>query len=96
MLLALLLAAAPQQGTARLAAIRNGVAARGARAVIADLLANGAEWDSVLEEVGSGRREWLAVAEALYPASDAHAAESLQLALQEALALNAEGTLGDR
>jgi len=57
------------------------------------MVADDARWDSLLEQVGSGTREWLAVAAQLRPVSDAHASETLDMAIQEALPHNAAGVL---
>lgn len=52
-----------------------------------------ARWDSVLSAVGDGQDSWLEIAGALREVSDAHASETLDMAIQEALPLNPVGVL---
>lgn len=52
-----------------------------------------ARWDSFLEAVGKGDDSWLEVAASLREVSDAHASETLDMAIQEALPLNPVGVL---
>ena len=57
------------------------------------LFDDGARWDSFLDAVGKGDDSWLEVAANLREVSDAHASETLDMAIQEALPLNPNSVL---
>lgn len=59
--------------------------ARGARAVVAALRSESGQWDQVMGSIGHGSREWLNVAAALRPGTDAGSAETLDEAVFLAL-----------
>lgn len=61
------------------------VRARGAHAVVAALWSDESRWNQVMTNIGSGRPEWLNVAVALRPGTDAGAAETLDEAIFFAL-----------
>jgi hypothetical protein len=90
---ALVMMASPPAASTRLADVQSLIAAQGARQALSVVLADDVAWDSLLEQVGTGTREWLAVAAQLRPVSDAHASETLDMAIQEALPHNAAGVL---
>lgn len=64
-----------------LAAVR----ARGPHAVVAALWSDDGRWNQVMTNIGSGRPEWLNVAVALRPGTDAGTAETLDEAIFFAL-----------
>jgi hypothetical protein len=57
------------------------------------LFDDGARWDSFLDVVGKGDDAWLEVAANLREVSDAHASETLDMAIQEALPVNPSSVL---
>jgi hypothetical protein len=61
------------------------VNARGARAVVATLRSDTSLWDQVMTNIGHGSRQWLEVAAALRPGTDAGASEALDEAVFLAL-----------
>ena len=61
------------------------VRAHGARAVVASLWSNSDRWNHVMANIGRGKPEWLDVAVALHPGTDAGAAETLDEAVFFAL-----------
>jgi hypothetical protein len=61
------------------------VRTRGAKAVVASLWSDGGRWNQVMANIGRGRPEWLEVAVALQPGTDAGAAETLDEAVFFAL-----------
>jgi hypothetical protein len=79
-------------------ALRAEIAAHGARAVVgrlwkAPVETPGRAWLSVEEQVALGSDEWLGVAEALAPGTDAGTSHGLNIALHHALAKNPERVL---
>lgn len=92
-LLVLVVAAPSQQSAKHLVEVRDVIAAQGARQALSTLFADGARWDSLLDQVASGQEGWLGVAAQLRRVSDAHASETLDMAVQEALPHNAAGVL---
>jgi hypothetical protein len=73
--------AAPLQAAAVLGDIKS----RGARAVVDSLWAVDGRWDTVMTNVAGGKAEWLEVAAALHPGTDAGASETLDEAIFLAL-----------
>ncbi len=76
------------QGQGRLtpARINQEIKQSGAKAVVAQLSANGErEWNFVTREISSGRNDWLDLAPALAPGTDASTAIGLRYALSRAL-----------
>jgi hypothetical protein len=73
--------------------LRRAVASRGPDAVVSQLWQTGAPWEELLEGVDSGAPEWLDLAAALAPGTDAGAASDLITALFMALAPAPERTL---
>ena len=61
------------------------VSKRGASAVIAELYSSPIKWNSILKQIATGTENWLKVAVALHPNSDAGAREMLTLSVGEAL-----------
>lgn len=61
------------------------LAAKGGQEAVRLLFEDDNAWDSLLKGVASGRREWLLVAQELSPFTDAHASETLGMAVEEAL-----------
>jgi hypothetical protein len=61
------------------------VRAHGARVVVAALWSDNDRWNQVMENIGRGGSEWLEVAVALHPGTDAGAAEALDEAVFFAL-----------
>jgi hypothetical protein len=61
------------------------VKAQGARTVVAALWSDNGRWNQVMANVGDGKPEWLEVAVALRPGTDAGAAETLDEAIFFAL-----------
>jgi len=59
--------------------------APGAAAALSLLFDDDSKWDVVLEGVATGTPEWLSIAADLRSVSDAHATETLVMAVQEAL-----------
>jgi hypothetical protein len=74
-------AASSPQAVALLADVKT----QGASAIVAKLRADNARWDQVMAAIGQGRREWLQVAAALRPGTDAGASEALDEAIFLAL-----------
>jgi hypothetical protein len=62
-----------------------------ALAVLSD---NEGQWDQLLKGVATGQTAWLSVGATLRSVSDAHASETLDMAIQEALPKNPTGVLG--
>jgi hypothetical protein len=91
--LSLVMTAIPQASAGRLAEVRNLIAEQGARQALWRLFDDDAAWDSLLNQIASGRRDWLSVASQLRRVSDAHASETLDMAIQEALPRNPVGVL---
>ena len=92
---ALLATSTVAPGSAKdLASVRSLIAKQGAQQALSVLVAAESEWDAFLDQIATGRAEWLTVAAALRPVSDAHASETLDIAIQEALPRNAAGVLG--
>lgn len=58
---------------------------RGAQKIVDDLFNNYESWEYIMNKIASGDDKWLQVALALRPGTDAHATETLFLALGEAL-----------
>ena len=58
-------------------AVQDEIAARGPRAVVKDLYGHPADWDYAMKQIQSGNDEWLRVAVALRPGSDAGSSEML-------------------
>lgn len=69
------------------------LATRGGPATVRVLFEQESAWDAVLDGVASGKRDWLLVAQRLAPFTDAHSAETLAMAIEEALARAPESTL---
>ena len=86
-------AAVPEGSAKRLGEVRGLIKARGASEALWSLFADDKRWDQLLDDIATGTSEWLAVAAELHPVSDAHASESLAIALQEALPRNPAGVL---
>ena len=70
-------------------AILHDVETLGAKTTLNELYRDGKQWKAVLRGIASGTSEWFAVAEALWPASDAQLSEALIAAVGEALGSNA-------
>ena len=67
---------------------------QGAKSVIAELYkADESQWEYVINQIGTGKQEWLEVAALLAPASDADSAESLATAAATAIPHNPAGVL---
>lgn len=75
------LASSPLNASSILADVR----ARGTHAAVAALWSDDGRWNRVMTNIGSGRPEWLNVAVALRPGTDAGAAEMLDEAIFFAL-----------
>ena len=71
--------------TRRAAAVLGDIKSRGARAVVDSLWADDGHWDTVMINVAGGTAEWLDVAAALHPGTDAGASETLDEAIFLAL-----------
>lgn len=67
------------------AALLADVKTQGATAVVAKLRADDARWNQVMANIGQGRHDWLHVAAALRPGTDAGASEALDEAIFLAL-----------
>jgi hypothetical protein len=67
------------------AALLADVKTQGATAVVAKLWADNARWNQAMANVGQGRHDWLRVAAALRPGTDAGASEALDEAIFLAL-----------
>ncbi len=93
-LLALVLVAQTSQGSSTfLSEVRELIAAQGPKGALSTLFGDNARWEAVLGAVATGKKEWLSVAAQLRPASDAHATETLNMAIQEALPHNSVAVL---
>jgi hypothetical protein len=88
-----LIVGAPQAMHVSSEEVRTSIAEKGARATLRALLADEERWDQLIGEIGSGKSDWLEVAVQLRTVSDAHATETLDMALQEALPANPTGVL---
>src|SRR5208282_6035273 len=78
--------ATTQSGSAlQAAAVLADVKAQGARTVVSSLWSDTARWNEVMARIGRGSQEWLKVAAALRPATDAGASEALDEAVFLAL-----------
>jgi hypothetical protein len=73
-------------------AISRDIAAHGASAVVARLLANG-DYDRVMDRIDTGEARWVALAPKLAPGADAGAAEELPISLAFALPKNPRAVL---
>jgi hypothetical protein len=60
----------------------------GAKKTLSFLFDDDRRWDRVLTSIATGQRAWLNVAAKLRDVSDAHASETLDMAVQEALLKN--------
>jgi hypothetical protein len=65
----------------------------GAQTVLQTIYADNDQWAHLLASIATGRREWLLIAVALHPASDAGSSEQLTLAVGEALEHRPENVL---
>jgi hypothetical protein len=92
-LLALATAASSPDSTKRLAEVRGLMATRGPRQTLSSLFAQDDRWDLLLDDIATGKTDWLSVAAELRAVSDAHASETLAMAIQEALPRNPTGVL---
>lgn len=72
--------------------LRLALAQRGAKTVVAELL-NQDQWDSVSDQIASGRQEWLALVPQLATGADAGPAEDLGIDLATALPKNPAAVL---
>jgi hypothetical protein len=70
------------------------VQAHGARAAVAALWANTERWNQAMAEIARGSGEWLQVAAALHPGTDAGASEELEEAIFLAIKQNPQEVLG--
>jgi hypothetical protein len=66
-------------------AVLGDIKSRGARAVVDGLWADDEQWDTVMTNIAGGKAEWLDVAAALHPGTDAGASEMLDEAIFLAL-----------
>jgi hypothetical protein len=73
--------------------VQRQIANDGPAKTLESLFRDDARWDGVLNGVASGEIGWLGVAATLRPVSDAHASETLEMAIQEALPKNPAGVL---
>ena len=73
--------------------LRDEIGARGPKAVMRDLYDHPADWDYVMQQIQSGGDEWLHVAVALHPGSDAGSSEMLGEAVGVALIQAPESVL---
>jgi hypothetical protein len=78
-------AATPSIPSLHASSILTDVRTRGAHAVVASLWSDSSRWNQVMANIGRGRPEWLEVAVALHPGTDAGAAETLDEAVFFAL-----------
>jgi hypothetical protein len=78
-------AATPAAASPQAAALLADVKTQGATAVVAKLRSDNARWNQVMASIGQGHREWLQVASALRPGTDAGASEALDEAVFLAL-----------
>ncbi len=78
-------AATPSSASLHASSILADVRAQGARAVVAALWSDSDRWNQVMTNIGRGRPEWVEVAVALHPGTDAGAAETLDEAVFFAL-----------
>lgn len=77
--------AAPPTPSLHAATVLAEIRHQGARAVAAKLWSDNARWDKVIGNIGHGSRDWLQVAAALRPGTDAGASEALDEAVFLAL-----------
>lgn len=77
----------------RAADVRSLLTRQGADRALSLLFDDDSKWDAVLEGVATGTPEWLSVAADLRAVSDAHATETLVMAIQEALPKSPRGVL---
>lgn len=82
---AICFAASPSQPSLHASSILADVRSHGARAVVASLWSDTNRWNQVMANIGRGRPDWLEVAVALHPGTDAGAAETLDEAVFFAL-----------
>ena len=87
-----LMSAAPAKSVS-LEEVQALIAEKGPRGTIHQLFEDDERWDQFLEIIATGKKEWLTIAAQLRPATDAHASETLDMALQEALPRNPAGVL---
>jgi len=73
--------------------VRNLITRQGAAGALSSLFQDDSKWDAVLEGVATGTPEWLSIAADLRSVSDAHATETLVMAIQEALPKSPRGVL---
>ena len=66
---------------------------QGAQQTVGDLWGQPPAWDAVTEKIASGQEQWLAVAVALHPGTDAGASTALRDAMFRALEKNLAGVL---
>lgn len=76
---------AERTATLQASAVLGDIKSRGARAVVDSLWADGGQWDKVMTNIAGGTAEWLDVATALHPGTDAGASETLDEAIFLAL-----------
>jgi len=95
MLASVLMAAslAANAGAMSLDEVRALLAEKGPKGCVGVLSSNDDRWEAFLDSVASGRSDWLAIADQLRPATDAHTSETLEIAIQEALPRNPSGVL---
>ena len=74
--------------------VRSLITKNGARATVASLAQDEAQWDRVLLQIATGKRPWLDVAAEFAPFTDGFMSETLEMAIQEALPRNPEAVLG--
>jgi len=82
-----LIGSAPTYATSspEAAALLVDIKSQGATAIVANLRSDDARWNQVMANIGGGRRDWLHVAVALRPGTDAGASEALDEAMFLAL-----------
>jgi hypothetical protein len=91
LLLLLMLLSAPAQNAGpkvELSALQESLRSVGPKVTLRFVFDDEARWDSLLDTVAKGDNSWLEVAASLREVSDAHASETLDMAIQEALPLN--------
>jgi hypothetical protein len=86
-------AARAPQSVERLGHVRSLIAAHGTRDALSLLSSDDRQWDLLLDDVATGTPGWLKVAAEFLRISDAHASETLAMAVQEALPRNPVGVL---
>lgn len=92
-LLVLAGAASSPESAKRLGDVRSLIAAQGARQALSLLFTDDKKWELLLDDIATGTPGWLSVAAELRSVSDAHASETLAMAVQEALPRNPVGVL---